>query len=165
MTLASWDLVIVGAGAAGLAAARVALACDLTVLVLEAKDRIGGRAHTDRATFGFPWDRGAHWLHQARTNPFTAFAEAEGFAYDQLGLPRRLWSGGGPSPRSRRARGLLRARVRGDRGGRGGWPGCRGLDRDPAAPALSSDVRIRGPRRSRAPIRSGSRPSTTPATS
>jgi monoamine oxidase len=98
LTLASRDLVIVGAGAAGLAAARVALACGLTVVVLEAKDRIGGRAHTDRTTFGVPWDRGAHWLHQARTNPFTAFATAEGFAYDEVGLARRLWSGGWAEP-------------------------------------------------------------------
>jgi monoamine oxidase len=88
------DLVVVGAGAAGLAAARTALACGLTVAVLEAKDRIGGRAHTDTDTFGVPWDRGAHWLHHARHNPFTAFADQEGFAYQQSPIPRRLWSGG-----------------------------------------------------------------------
>ena len=70
------DLLVVGGGAAGLAAARTALAAGLTVLVLEAKRRIGGRAHTDTATFGVPWDRGAHWLHQASRNPFTAFANA-----------------------------------------------------------------------------------------
>jgi monoamine oxidase len=88
------DLVVVGAGAAGLAAARSALACGLTVAVLEAKDRIGGRAHTDTETFGVPWDRGAHWLHHAHHNPFTAFADQEGFAYQQSPIPRRLWGGG-----------------------------------------------------------------------
>lgn len=94
MSPAVFDLVVVGAGAAGLAAARTALACGLTVVVLEGKRRIGGRAHTDTATFGVPWDRGAHWLHNASRNPFTAFADAESFAYDRIMLPRRLWSGG-----------------------------------------------------------------------
>jgi len=94
MKPAVFDLVVVGAGAAGLAAARTALACGLTVAVLEAKDRIGGRAHTDPTTFGVPWDRGAHWLHDASRNPFTAFADAEGLAYDRITLPRRLWSAG-----------------------------------------------------------------------
>jgi monoamine oxidase len=94
MSRAVFDLVVVGAGAAGLAAARTALASGLTVVVLEAKRRIGGRAHTDTATFGVPWDRGAHWLHQASRNPFTAFAEAQGFGCDRSTLPRRLWSGG-----------------------------------------------------------------------
>lgn len=98
MTSASPDVVVVGAGAAGLAAARTALACGLTVVVLEAKRRIGGRAHTDTRTFGIPWDRGAHWLHHASSNPFTAFADAEGFAYDRTALPRRLWSGGWAEP-------------------------------------------------------------------
>jgi monoamine oxidase len=98
LTSASPDVVVVGAGAAGLAAARTALACGLTVVVLEAKRRIGGRAHTDTRRFGIPWDRGAHWLHHADSNPFTAFADAEGFAYDRTALPRRLWSGGWAEP-------------------------------------------------------------------
>ena len=52
------DVVIVGAGAAGLAAARAAAERGLSFVVFEAMDRIGGRAHTDVATFGVPWDRG-----------------------------------------------------------------------------------------------------------
>jgi monoamine oxidase len=88
------DLIVVGAGAAGLAAARRARELGLEVMVLEAKDRIGGRAHTDRATFGLPWDRGAHWLHDARRNPFVRFADAQGFAYERTPVPRRLWSDG-----------------------------------------------------------------------
>jgi monoamine oxidase len=93
MSRAVFDLVVVGAGAAGLAAARTALAFGLTVVVLEAKSRIGGRAHTDTTTLGIPWDRGAHWLHDASRNPFAALADAEGFACDRMVLPRRLWSG------------------------------------------------------------------------
>ena len=94
MSTSGLDLVVVGAGAAGLAAARTALASGLTVAVLEAKNRIGGRAHTDTETFGVPWDRGAHWLHDARHNPFTVFADQEGLAYQQTPIPRRLWSAG-----------------------------------------------------------------------
>ncbi len=94
MSCSSFDLIVVGAGAAGLASARRARELGLAVVVLEAKDRIGGRAHTDSTTFGVPWDRGAHWLHDASRNPFTRFAETEGFPYDRTPVDRRLWSGG-----------------------------------------------------------------------
>lgn len=77
------DVVVVGAGAAGLAASRMLRSAGLTVLTVEAKDRIGGRAHTDHTTFGIPWDRGAHWLHDAEHNPLRAFADDLGIAYDR----------------------------------------------------------------------------------
>jgi monoamine oxidase len=54
------DVVVVGAGAAGLAAARNLLEAGLSVIVLEAEHRIGGRAFTESETFGFPYDRGCH---------------------------------------------------------------------------------------------------------
>ncbi|MCE9650821.1 MAG: FAD-dependent oxidoreductase [Parvibaculum sp.] len=75
------DVAIVGAGAAGLAAALRARDFGLSFVVLEAKDRIGGRAFTDTETFGTPWDRGAHWLHSAAINPLTRVAEALGQPY------------------------------------------------------------------------------------
>jgi monoamine oxidase len=75
------DIAIVGAGAAGLAAARRAQDFGLSFAVLEAKGRVGGRAHTDTATFGAPWDCGAHWLHSAAVNPLTRIAEALGHPY------------------------------------------------------------------------------------
>jgi monoamine oxidase len=88
------DLIVVGAGAAGLATARRAQELGLSVVVLEAKDRIGGRAHTDRATFGVPWDRGAHWLHDASRNRLARFAEAAGMDLERAVPPRRLWRDG-----------------------------------------------------------------------
>lgn len=80
------DVAIVGAGAAGLAAARRADELGLSVFVFEAKSRIGGRVFTDTETFGVPWDRGAHWLHSADVNPLTRIAEELGHPY--LARPR-----------------------------------------------------------------------------
>lgn len=85
------DLVIVGAGAAGLGAARMARELGLDVIVLEAIDRIGGRAFTDPAPFGVPWDRGCHWLHSASINPFTSLADNYGFRYRTAPTPRRYY--------------------------------------------------------------------------
>ena len=73
------DVVVVGAGAAGLAATRYLLARGVSVVTLEASGRIGGRAHTDLALFGVPYDIGAHWLHRAHANPFVTYAQENGF--------------------------------------------------------------------------------------
>src|SRR5690242_2653401 len=62
------DVAIVGAGAAGIAAARKVAAAGRRYVLLEAGDRIGGRCLTDTATFGVPYDRGAHWLHMPDIN-------------------------------------------------------------------------------------------------
>jgi monoamine oxidase len=63
------DIAIIGAGAAGIAAARKVAAAGRRYVMIEASDRIGGRCHTDTATFGVPFDRGAHWLHMPDINP------------------------------------------------------------------------------------------------
>ncbi len=73
------DTVIVGAGVAGLAAARQLLAWGDRVLVLEAAQRVGGRACTDRHSFAAPVDLGCSWLHQADRNPLPPIARAQGF--------------------------------------------------------------------------------------
>lgn len=75
------DLAIVGAGAAGIGAARRAADYGLSFVLLEAKDRIGGRCWTDTTSLGVMWDRGAHWLHSAAVNPLTRMAEALGHPY------------------------------------------------------------------------------------
>jgi monoamine oxidase len=73
------DVAVIGAGGAGLAAARQLLAAGLKVLVLEARDRRGGRAWTDTSSVGVAWDRGCSWLHSSQVNPFVAYAAANGF--------------------------------------------------------------------------------------
>ncbi|WP_375461002.1 flavin monoamine oxidase family protein [uncultured Enterovirga sp.] len=71
------DVVVVGAGAAGIAAARLCLAKGLSLAVLEARDRVGGRAVT--AEFGgHAIDLGAHWLHAGRLNPLVRLGFARG---------------------------------------------------------------------------------------
>ena len=73
------DVVVVGAGAAGLAAAGTLMDRGLSVVVLEARDRIGGRAFTETETFGVPYDQGCHWLHNAYMNPWVAYGQENGF--------------------------------------------------------------------------------------
>jgi len=76
------DAAIIGAGAAGLAAAVRLARAGVEVLVLEARDRIGGRACTVEAG-GFPIDLGCAWLHSADVNPFTRIAQDRGVAIDR----------------------------------------------------------------------------------
>lgn len=77
------DIVIIGAGAAGLAAARRLQDEGASFRLLEAKARIGGRAITDTATLGAPIDLGAHWLHSPALNPLTPLADRYGFHVKQ----------------------------------------------------------------------------------
>ncbi|MFT4729422.1 MAG: polyamine oxidase [Granulosicoccus sp.] len=71
------SVIIVGAGAAGLSAARKLTADGISVTVVEARDRLGGRVWTDHR-----WDRaldlGASWIHGVTGNPLTSMANAIG---------------------------------------------------------------------------------------
>src|SRR5271154_3029717 len=72
------DIVVIGAGAAGIAAARRIQAANRKVIVVEASGQIGGRCLTDTATFDTPFDRGARWLHNPDTNPMIRLARSAG---------------------------------------------------------------------------------------
>ncbi|WP_245410845.1 flavin monoamine oxidase family protein [Microvirga flavescens] len=91
------DVLIVGAGAAGLAAAKSLRAAGRTVTILEARPRIGGRAYTDRS-LGAPFDAGAHYVHWRDRNPWRKIAtdlgvplneeeEGGGFRVYRNGIP------------------------------------------------------------------------------
>jgi monoamine oxidase len=77
-----WDVVIIGAGAAGIAAARRLSGSGLSTLMLEAAQGIGGRACTV-AVAGMALDLGCGWLHSANRNPWVALAEAGAFTLDR----------------------------------------------------------------------------------
>ena len=72
------DIVVIGAGAAGIAAARRVMAANRKVIVVEAAGQIGGRCLTDTATFDVPFDRGARWMHNPDTNPMIRLARGAG---------------------------------------------------------------------------------------
>jgi monoamine oxidase len=76
------DVVVVGAGAAGIGAALRLAAARLFFIVLEARDRPGGRAYTVNAG-AFPLDLGCGWLHSADRNPWTRIAAEAGFTIDK----------------------------------------------------------------------------------
>src|SRR5579883_3253048 len=73
------DVVIIGAGAAGIAAARRLASAQAKFAVIEASDRLGGRCFTETSTFGVPFDRGAHWIHEPDLNPVVPLAMKSGF--------------------------------------------------------------------------------------
>lgn len=68
------DVVIVGAGMAGVTAAHELRKQGLHVVILEAADRAGGRSYTDRSKLGLPIDIGATWLHNSGENALTPIA-------------------------------------------------------------------------------------------
>jgi monoamine oxidase len=73
------DIVVVGAGAAGIAAARRIGAAGRRCVVIEASERVGGRCITDTRMFGVPYDRGAHRIHVPDINPVAKLAPQPGF--------------------------------------------------------------------------------------
>ena len=72
------DCIIVGAGAAGIAAARRLAAAGRSFTLVEATSRIGGRCIVESRSFGVPFDRGAHLIHNPDSNPLTKLAARTG---------------------------------------------------------------------------------------
>lgn len=83
------DVAIIGAGAAGLGAARAFDNSGLSIVVLEARDRVGGRGHTIMAAPGIPFDVGCGWLHSADHNSFVEIARKLNFEIDSTRPPWR----------------------------------------------------------------------------
>jgi monoamine oxidase len=83
------DVAIIGAGAAGLGAAAALENSGLSTLVLEARDRVGGRGHTIMATPAITFDLGCGWLHSADRNSFVKIAERLNFQIDKTRPPWR----------------------------------------------------------------------------
>ncbi len=93
-----YDAIVVGAGLAGLSAAKELTHLGRSVLILEANDRIGGRAFVGQIAVGsgtdpkIPIDYGGAWLHGVPTNPLTGLVDKLGFqrARSELDVPFRI---------------------------------------------------------------------------
>ena len=75
-----YDVIIVGAGMAGLTAGKNLLHAGRSFVLLEATGRIGGRGRTDATTFSAPIDLGGAWIHNIKTNPLTPIITGSGYA-------------------------------------------------------------------------------------
>jgi len=73
------EVVVIGAGIAGLEAAKTLQAKGVSFVVVEANNRIGGRAYTDNETFGVPFDTHAHWIIHPNDNPLIKYGKNNGF--------------------------------------------------------------------------------------
>ncbi len=80
---AEFDAVVVGAGAAGIGAGRALADTGCRFAIVEARDRVGGRAWTIDSGEGYPIDIGCEWLHSAPRNPLVAVARSLGQAVDE----------------------------------------------------------------------------------
>ena len=78
-----FEVAVIGAGAAGLAAAKELTAQGIRFVLLEASHRIGGRAHTEYPPDGAPFDLGCHWMHSASINPFVPIADEYSVRYEK----------------------------------------------------------------------------------
>ena len=87
------DVVVIGAGAAGIAAARRLAAAHVSCALVEARDRVGGRAFTLPGEFAL--DLGCGWLHSADENDWAVLAQTLGFALNDYPPPwaRPAWEG------------------------------------------------------------------------
>src|SRR3954470_23788461 len=98
----SVDVAIIGAGAAGLGAAHALAGSGLSVLVLEARDRLGGRAWAVQASPEVTFDVGCGWLHSADNNSFVPIAEQLGFKLNKDLPPWRERAYGNAFPKAER---------------------------------------------------------------
>ena len=81
------EVVVVGGGAAGIAAARRLHEAEIDCLIVEARARLGGRAWTVIDASGFALDLGCGWLHSADRNPWVKIAQEQGAAIDKSAPP------------------------------------------------------------------------------
>lgn len=85
-----FDVAVIGAGAAGIAAARRLAGAQAKITVIEASDRVGGRCMTDTTTFGAPFDRGARWLVAPDINPVMPLAMKSGLDMSPASQSQRV---------------------------------------------------------------------------
>ncbi|EKS33852.1 flavin monoamine oxidase family protein [Afipia clevelandensis] len=129
------EVVVIGAGTAGIAAARRIAAAGRKVVVIEAASAIGGRCATDTSAFDVPFDRGARWLYNPDSSPIAKLARGAGM--DLMPAPRgqriRI---GRRNARAGEAEDFLATLVRANRAigdavrGKADMPAAEGLPKD-----------------------------------
>jgi len=87
MAGSEFEVVVVGGGAAGIAAARQLAQANVETILVEARSRLGGRAWTVTDGSPFPMDLGCGWLHSAERNIWRDIAEAQGCSIDKTPPP------------------------------------------------------------------------------
>ena len=92
--MSTQSVIVIGAGMAGLAAAATLRQADFDVLVLEARDRVGGRLHAPLLG-GYPVDAGAAWLEAPNRNPITALCDEYGLQRVPTGYRVQLFDANG----------------------------------------------------------------------
>lgn len=99
------EIVIIGAGAAGVGAGMELEKRGVPFVILEGSGRVGGRAYTDKTSLPYSWDKGCHWLHCADVNPLVAEADRVGAQYLKGGPEdwNALWANGGWADEAGRA--------------------------------------------------------------
>ncbi len=90
------EVIVIGAGAAGIGAGRVLARAKIPFVIIEAKSRIGGRAYSDTTSLGHLWDHGCHWFHSADKNVLRQLAEEIGhkFLHRQRSAMRKRFMNG-----------------------------------------------------------------------
>lgn len=91
------DVVIVGAGAAGIAAAHVLREQGVSYVQIEAGAHVGGRAWTENETFGVPFDHGAHWVQSETRNPYFNRAKTSGHRFYEAPETYGIYADDGPA--------------------------------------------------------------------
>ncbi|MFZ0624122.1 MAG: NAD(P)/FAD-dependent oxidoreductase [Pseudolabrys sp.] len=135
-TMADVDVVVIGAGAAGISAARRISAAGRRLALLEAMGRLGGRCATDSTIFEIPFDLGAHWIHRPDGNPPGGPTSNSGL--DIYGAPRGQVVRVGPrGARDSELEGFIAALVRARRAI---VDAGRGAANAPAIRALPGDL-------------------------
>jgi len=129
------DVVVIGAGVAGIGAARRIMAAGRKVIVIEAASAIGGRCVTDATSFDVPFDRGARWLYNTETNPAAKLARGVGMELYPAPRGQRIRIGR-RNARAGEAEDFLATLVRANRAigdavrGKADMPAAAGLPKD-----------------------------------